>query len=250
MPTPDPWATWQGQPQQYAPPPTPRQPHLAPDRPSRTMAGWALGLAIVPCCFGLTTVVGIVLGIRVLVKSRDGVDHGKGLAIAAVVIGPIWLVLIGIGALAGVFDGFVSDAQRDETGAVTERSQQSSLKLRNGDCFDDKVLAGLDVDGGSENSTTVTAVPCTQAHQFEVFHQFDLLDESYPGDSRVGQLAIDGCAKQFRAFVGVAYSRSRLEMYSLAPESKAWHSLDQRTVSCVVGQPGEVSTGSLRGSRW
>jgi hypothetical protein len=232
----------------------PRQPRVGAfdyrPPPSKAMAGWALGLAIVPCCFGITTLVGIGLAITVLVKSRHGVDHGKGLAIAALVIGPIWLALSAIGLATGMISDLTSDAQRDESGQVTTRSEQSVWKLRNGDCFDDTGLSGLEGDEDSaDGPPSVTGVPCHQAHQFEVFHQFDLAKAVYPGDEEVGDLAIDGCAKEFRAFVGVPFRRSRLDMFSLYPDSTAWSELDERTVTCAIGQRDELTTGSLRATR-
>lgn len=219
----------------------PRPEHLPPA--SRKMAGWALGLAIVPCCFGITTVVGIVLGIIVLVRSRDGRDHGKGMAIAAVIIGPLWIVAGIVGGIVGALDDLTGDADRNESGEIVSPDEMSLLKVRTGDCF---TAPGL-TDG--EPVDSVQAVPCREPHEFEAYADFELPDGDYPGESRMSGSSARRCLDEFRAFVGVSYGDSRLEPYNLYPTSTSWRVFDDHTITCALTRPGHLLTGSAQGSR-
>ena len=71
----------------YGPPP-----YGAPSgpQPRRAMAITALVLALV-FCVPLLPLVAVVLAVVVLVRSRDGVPRGKGLAVAALVVAPLSL---------------------------------------------------------------------------------------------------------------------------------------------------------------
>lgn len=74
-------------------------PVAAQPAPSATLAIVALVLAVVPC----TAVIGLVVGVVALVRSRRG-GGGRGLAIAGVVVGALWVVA----AIAAVAFGFTS----------------------------------------------------------------------------------------------------------------------------------------------
>jgi hypothetical protein len=214
------------------------------------MAGWALGLAIVPCFFPVATLVSIGLAITVLIRSRDGRNHGRGLAIAALVIAPLWIVGFIVAFAVGLFTELQQDAERDESGQVTESSQVSTLKIRVGDCFDHPGLAELDPDSDEADETpSVTAVPCADPHDFEAYHAYDLSDPDYPGESAVTESAATACFAQFKPFVGIAYPKSDLEPYFLYPTTRSWRLLDDRTVTCLIGEPGRKTSGTLRGSR-
>ena len=89
------------------------------------------------------------LAIVVLVKSRGGQNHGKGLAIAALIISVIYLIawVVGGGALYNYAKDFkdVND-------------------LKAGDCITAKGLT----DTGSENVTEIRSVSCSDKHDGEV----------------------------------------------------------------------------------
>ncbi|WP_372736774.1 DUF4190 domain-containing protein [Nocardioides sp.] len=66
--------------------------------PSKSMAITALILSLLICIPFIPAIVAIVLGIIVVGRSRDGVNRGKGLAVAAVIISVIaiigWVTLV------------------------------------------------------------------------------------------------------------------------------------------------------------
>lgn len=137
-----------------APPPTPQQPgpYGAPGafpggaeqgEPSKGMAIGAL-VSSVLCCLP----VGLVLGIIVLRRSKDGRDHGKGLAIAAIVLNT--LVMIGATVLLVVAVIFGSQVR-----AVSD--------LEVGDCISAEGLRG-----DAESFQTITEEECAEPHDAEV----------------------------------------------------------------------------------
>ena len=213
-------------------------------RPSKTMAGWALGLALaffVP----LATLVSIGLAIAVLVRSRDGRDHGRGMAIAALVIDVLLIaVLVGLIVL-GVLVGS-GDPDRDTTGRVTSSQQASVFSVQPGDCVNDGNLFTSDE---ATTSTTVQVVPCTGSHQLEAYLAQDLPDGDFPGTDAVSTSAQDLCAAAFRDFVGTAPRRSELGIYFYVPTQQTWDRADDRAVTCMVGVPDTETTGTLKGSR-
>jgi hypothetical protein len=80
--------------QQPGPYPVPPRP-----APSATLAVVGLVTAIVPC----TSLIGLVVSIVALVRTRRGAP-GRGLAIAGIVVGALWIVA----AVAAVAFGFTA----------------------------------------------------------------------------------------------------------------------------------------------
>ena len=226
---------------------SPYAPVQNPYPASKTMAGWSLGLALALCFAPLTTMVSIGLAIAVLVRGRDGRDHGKGLAIGALVIDGI--VIVGsLGLLTlGVVTGLTAGAERDAEGRVTERQEVSTMKIREGDCVDDPRLLGA----GDESviATSIEAVPCGEAHDLEAYQVFDLTMDDYPGDQRTFELAARQCLKAFQPFVHRSYRSSELDFWTYYPQRRGWQLFHDRAVVCVIGHPDHKTRGSLEGSR-
>lgn len=226
---------------------SPYAPAQNPYPASKSMAGWSLGLSLAICVAPLTTMVSIGLAIAVLVRGRDGRDHGKGLAIGALIIDGIVIVgLVGLLAV-GVLAGLTADAERDAEGRVTERQEVSSLKLRKGDCVNHPELMGA----GNEtvDATSIEAVPCGEAHDLEAYYVFDLTTEDYPGEQRTVELAAQGCLKAFQPFVHRSYRSSDLDFWTYYPQRRSWQLLDDRAVVCMIGNPDHKTRGSLEDSR-
>lgn len=221
----------------YTHPPFPQAPYPAYGYqgapPSKTMATWALVLGVIPIPLG--NLVAIGLGINVLVRSRDGHDHGKGMAIAALVIAPLWLLLFAALIVAGV----AGQAERAPTGGVTQRGDVPVTSLEVGDCLPEGVAT-------DRANLTVAVAPCSAPHTDEVFADFDLAPGPYPRESELFRLAEGGCAKRFAGFVGKGYGKSELEIAYLYPMRSSWSR--DRGVTCLV-ESGSPSTGTLEGSR-
>jgi len=152
------------------------------------------------------------------------------------------VAVVGIGAVA-IFAP--DDAERDEGGDIVEGGQVSVFDLSEGDCWNNVPDAG-------EETETVDAVPCTEAHESEVFAVFDVdLGEEWPGLDAVTAEAETQCVQRFEGFVGLTYDQSALNLFYFNPIEESWNELNDREVVCVVLDPTAPdgrTTGSLQGA--
>jgi hypothetical protein len=220
-------------------------------RRSKKMAGWALGLSFVWCLHPFTLLASVGLAIAALVRSGEGQEpraHGRGMAIAAIVINALWIVLVvGLIATGGLGSLLDDDAERDDEGRVTRPEDIAAHNLRVGDCANDPGFAAL---GPSDTVETyqVEAVPCAEPHDFEVFHGFDLPDGAYPGEEAVYREADTKCYQEVRRFLGGPRGAARLGVGYYYPQEMSWRLYDDRKVLCVIGEEGEKTSGTLRGT--
>lgn len=159
----------------------------------------------------------------------------------------IAIVVIVVGGVAAMFGAawFMADAITDsfEEGITTADGLDefvispgySGASLSVGECYS--------LDGGE--------VPlyrdCSQAHGYEVYHQFEATGDDYPGTVATFDLD-ERCYEGFASFVGVDYFDSELFSDTLPPTQTEW-SAGERTVSCTLYDPFTEVTGSERGSR-
>lgn len=139
--------------------------------PSKGMAIGALVSSFL-CCLP----VGLVLGIIVLRRGRDGRDHGKGLAIAAIVVN----VLVMLASLVLVVVAVVAGSQ---IRAVDD--------LQPGDC-----ISGDGLRGDAASFSSLTEEDCAEPHDAEVMGTFVLTSqdlEDHP-DSDYGDLCDEAVA--------------------------------------------------------
>lgn len=146
-----------------------------------------------------------------------------------------WLAGIAVVSLlgAGCDDGV------DGAGAST------LLQLRTGECFTSE--AGT--SGRTVELDDVTTLPCTDAHDGEVFAVAShpaAKDDPYPGDDAVADFAAAECLEQFPGYTGSTYDDSDLEVASVRPDEDSWTDKDDRAVACVLYQKGEKLTVSRR----
>jgi hypothetical protein len=189
----------------------------------RSYDGFALAGFIFSLLGGL---LGIVFGIMGIRRTRDGRARGRGLAIAAVVIGCAWAILYVIGAI-GTFRTLVAGPTSSYTA---------------GDCV--KVSTGAGQELESEVAPTLPKVACDEPHNGEVIAAKDLPAGPYPGEDPVLQDAEAYCLSQFESFVGLPFDDSQLDMFYVYPQQLGWSQGDHE-VACVVTDAENV-TGSLR----
>lgn len=133
--------------------PVPGQPYLPPGAPPQAEAGKGMAItALVISFFGCTclgAIVSIILSIVVLLRGKDGRNHGKGLAIAAIVVSVLSLIA-GL-AIAGII-------------AYAASTFETVDDLKVGQCFN---ADGLN-DSSSGGVTNVNTVSCSSSHDAEV----------------------------------------------------------------------------------
>jgi Septum formation len=129
---------------------------------------------------------------------------------------------------------------RDETGEVVEGGQSDVFTVSVGDCLSEAASDGEVSD--------VPIVPCSEPHDAEIYHDFELDGTEFPGDEEVTRLADEGCLGAFEDFVGVPFDSSTLEITYYTPTEGSWNEVDDRLVSCMIMDPAGPTTDSLEGA--
>jgi hypothetical protein len=154
---------------------------------------------------------------------------------------PLRWILVGLFLLAPAISGAITNAGRTSGGAIDKGGDLSASDLRAGDCFDLK-------DQNAETIDDVHAVPCTTEHQYETFFSGSMPAGSYPTDAAMDDWITGQCDPAFKAYVGVAYENSHLDVFNLTPTKEAWNAGD-RSIQCDVTDPNQHRlTESLKGS--
>ena len=217
----------------YASYPAPSDPYRQLPPPSKTMAGWSLGLAIFPSI--ITWIISVVFACIVLSRSKDGRAHGKGMAIAALVIVGAWVAVL----IAVIAWALATDADRDTSGRVTDGGSATIVDLRVGDCLPAP-------DESDQEQLTVEVVPCGNPHDAEVYANFDL-DGEWTNTDEVDRISGAGCFDRFSDYVGVPPRKSSLDVLYFRPITESSFNEDSAVI-CILIAPEPVSA-SLQGSK-
>lgn len=115
------------------------------------------------------------------------------------------------------------------------------LELEEGMCLNDidQPLA--------QDLTEVPTVACEDPHESEVFAEVTIPGSDFPGIDDVQAQAIDQCQEEFRRFVGVEFTASTLNFHYYYPTESSWL-VGDRSIYCVIFDPGRLTEGSLRGA--
>jgi hypothetical protein len=133
--------------------------------------------------------------------------------------------------------GAITNADRDDGGAIVGEGNIDAFHMRVGDCFDASSTFG---DGVSD----VPGVPCSQPHDYETYALFDVSFDSYPSEESMGAMAYGSCLERFDSFVGLDYENSVLEIVTLFPTTESWKQ-DDREIVCALY---DMNNGKLLGS--
>ena len=124
--------------------------------------------------------------------------------------------------------------------SVVAACQGNVFSLKVGDCFN---------GGSGETVVDVEVVPCTEAHDFEVFAtpSYTAGGDAFPGNEAMTAFADRECVTAFQTYVGSDYAASELGVRYLTPTSESWAAGD-RVVDCLLYLEGQKLTSSMRGS--
>jgi hypothetical protein len=149
-------------------------------------------------------------------------------------------VLVVTAALLGACSD--DDAARGDDNRLTSAGSLSVFDLEVGDCV-------LLSDEPADEVDKITATPCSEPHELEVYAIEPYEDgDTYPGPDVLTTFAETTCATEFADYVGVDYLDSELYFTYLLPTLRSWDEGDDRNVVCFATTTGEQITGSVRDS--
>ncbi len=188
-----------------------------------SIAALATGvLPVVPAAIGL--------GIAGLVVTRGGRRRGRGLAIGGLLAAAVWLAIgVAFGTVASLTHGF-----RKPVKVEYNYTHAAVFSLRQGNCIT------------TPDETAVSVVPCTSAHDAEVFATFTLPAGPWPGSAAVQQAADDGCAARLAGYLNPQLAISLLQDY-VYPGQVAWQA-GTRTVVCEIRAASGQLDQTVRGA--
>ena len=127
-------------------------------------------------------------------------------------------------------------------------------QLQVGDCL---TGANMELNTNDPWPKVAMAVPCNQPHTAEVFfanNTFWPQNSPFPGNSVISKDGDAACNNAFRAYVGIAYSKSIYTWTNIIPDAATWPTGD-RALHCVAyyatsqQRSGATLTHSIKDSR-
>lgn len=135
--------------------------------------------------------------------------------------GPLSAALLTLGLMAACSG---SGDIRNSAATVVTAGAWSVFDLRLGDCIAPDGLAASDSD-------EVLLVPCTEAHEWEVFGVVTHPDAAYPGDAAVATFADQACLS---LLTKSETQQDATAFTYLLPTKDGWDERDDRVIVCVV----------------
>jgi hypothetical protein len=137
--------------------------------------------------------------------------------------------------------GYLVSARRDDAGSISGGGTLSIEDLRVGDCFNSEE---------TDEISSVDARPCTEAHQYEMFHIATWAAAGeYPSEDAMVGFVIDECIPAFEAYVGRSFQASQLDFVHFVPVEEGWAAGD-RVFQCAMFDPAVAELSqSLRDTR-
>jgi hypothetical protein len=118
--------------------------------------------------------------------------------------------------------------------------QQPVLELEVGSCLMDTTTPI------GQDFVNLPVIDCDLPHESEVYAEVVLSGSGFPGVDQVTAEAISACRIEFAEFVGVDHALSALDFHYYYPTPSSW-AVGDRSVFCVVFDPGVLTIGSLAG---
>jgi hypothetical protein len=154
---------------------------------------------------------------------------------------PTGWIIVAVLVLVGTVAGAIVNASRSPSGEINKGGDLAAIDLRVGDCFSLK-------DSSADEIDDVTAVTCTEPHEYEMFFVGSMPDGQYPSQEELDAYVDANCKPAFYAYVGKLYAASDLDIFTLFPSNEGWGDGDHE-VSCAAYHP-RVPTlrNSVKGS--
>lgn len=157
-------------------------------------------------------------------------------------VAPLGLAVTGLLVLGGCAEGSPEETVVPTDADSPVVAPASVLELEVGMCLMD-LSTPLRAD-----MTEVPEVDCVTPHESEVYAEVALGGTAFPGVEAITRTAVEGCTEEFLNYVGVEHAASLLDFSYYYPTESSW-AVGDRSVFCVVYDPGALIEGTLRDSR-
>lgn len=174
----------------------------------------------------------LVLGIVALRRTSTRGTRGRGLAVAAIVLGALGT----LGVVVAVVVGFVNaQATRPLPGDVGSARDAHAVQLVTGTC-----IAELPDDGTVD---VVRVVPCAQEHEAQVVTEFDFAQDAvWPGQQAADARVARACV------LDEDETAAGVRPVTWSPTEQGWSRGDRRGLCLAVVDGGGVTGSFLDGS--
>jgi hypothetical protein len=150
------------------------------------------------------------------------------------------LATIGFLAFELLGSGVKDPSRAPATSTARHSRPVNLLALRTGACFEDPAQ-GAPIGG---SAASVTALPCTLAHNAQIFARFPAQGLTYPGRTALLLQGRQHCGSALTADLDGSTLPPGASVIAVVPSPARW-SAGLRTISCVVVDPAARWTKSL-----
>lgn len=154
-------------------------------------------------------------------------------------LGAAVALALGLSGCTALFPSSAPPATDSQTGEEIRQTDADVFALSVGQCLND--TEGTEV-------SEVPLVDCAKEHDFEVYSDFEIPGDEFPGADAIDAQADAECLTDFEQFVGISYDESAYGYTYFTPTEGSWTDGDDRLVSCLIGDPNGKVTGTLKGA--
>lgn len=148
------------------------------------------------------------------------------------------VVVGGVAVFAGT-SATDDNTTRDDTGAVVEAGGLGAFVMQIGDCVQLP---------DAQEIQSVEAVPCGQAHDAQVYAEFLLSGDDWPGEESIEMQSAQGCYERWPAAVSADYDNDPAHDFTFfSPLADGWSNGDREVTCMVVNTDASPISGSLLG---
>jgi hypothetical protein len=145
-------------------------------------------------------------------------------------------------AIIGFTISECSSADRNDAGDIVKAGDVQASDTQLGDCYNE-------LPGDGETFSTINAVPCNEAHQYQLFYQGTSSLTSFSEDAArqeadgICDEAANNLFNQMSAIKYDAFKNADLGYFY--PTSESWSSYDDRRIECLIGSDTETYFSSV-----
>jgi hypothetical protein len=167
------------------------------------------------------------------VKQRGTGVAGFFAVLFRTVIGRIVVFLLIAGGIALYHFATADNAQRNSNGQVSQAGSLNAWDLAVGDCFD--------APSATTDISTIKAIPCTQAHDSQVYAEPAITESTYPGDSTLTTEAKNDCSSDSAQSTIASDTPSSVQLTDYLPQDATTFA-SQRYIICVLVADSQTLT--------